>query len=110
MEALFLYHLTDSDFGFATKQTWPRLSDLSADLQRDENLSTSVPLREATPGGAIDGSGLPGVRTHSGSHQQCFSVPGPIYKQGISDECLLYNINDSPKKLAGKIWHLCMYK
>lgn len=34
----------------------------------------------------------------SGNH---FSIPGPIYKQGITDNCLLYNVNDSPKYLAG---------
>lgn len=36
----------------------------------------------------------------SGNH---FSIPGPIYKQGITDNCLLYNVNDSPKYLAGII-------
>ncbi|XP_045195387.2 putative leucine-rich repeat-containing protein DDB_G0290503 isoform X2 [Mercenaria mercenaria] len=34
----------------------------------------------------------------SGNH---FSIPGPIYKQGITDKCLLYNVNDSPKYLEG---------
>ncbi|KAL4226458.1 CDK5 regulatory subunit associated protein 2 [Mactra antiquata] len=30
-----------------------------------------------------------------------FSVPGPIYKQHVTDQCLIYNVNDSPKYLAG---------
>jgi len=37
----------------------------------------------------------------TGSLSRCFSVPGPIYKQGISDSCLTYHVTDSPKYLAG---------
>lgn len=39
----------------------------------------------------------------SGNH---FSVPGPIYKQGITDSCLYYNVNDSPKYLEGNFFVL----
>lgn len=91
--------LTDDEFGHILNQTWPRVSDLSDDLKRTDNLSATLPLRESTPGGSADGSCLPSMTA-----QKHFSVPGPIYKQSVTDECLRYNIHDSPQFLAGKVF------
>ena len=117
----------------STANTWPALGETSRELLRADTLSSSLPIRERTPGGPAQGdtslkslqasnasfsqhekslnSSLPSVGVQM-SHDlldlvtpdgSChFSVPGPIYKQRMTDECLLYNVNDSPRQLASK--------
>ncbi|XP_052789337.1 uncharacterized protein LOC128223914 isoform X2 [Mya arenaria] len=64
--------------------------------------TSSLPTREKTPGGSLhDAGSLPCKDMLNGSQGKHFSVPGPIYKQGISDDCLTYYVTDSPTHLAG---------
>jgi len=92
---------TESEYNHLQNQTWPRVSDLSDDHRRTDNLSLSLQLRESTPGTTSSfGSCFP-----STGSQQCFSVPGPIYKQRFTDECLRYSIHDNPQHLAGRYSH-----
>ena len=128
---------TDLPTRFDANDTWPMNRDLFSGLARTDNLSTSLPLRAGTqahmeafsanqkepnkslsasfsdsqsdyPKSASDSASFSSnqsdVLKSSGPH---FSIPGPVYKQKVTDECLYYHTDDSPKKLAGiKYGHL----
>ena len=93
--------LTDQSFG--GNVTWPQAKErLSGDNQDIDSLSSSLPLES---GHSLNGNGRLGsdgdTSTVVGS-PKCFSIPGPLYKQGITDQCLHYNVHDSPKYLASR--------
>jgi hypothetical protein len=81
-------------------------------VQTPDDWSNTLPLRDITPSLNESGSGsLPLKKKKSdenrklgeAGYQEIFSVPGPIYRQGISDRCLIYNVNDKPEYLSGTI-------
>ena len=90
--------LTDQ-MGFSGNVTWPRDQDrLSGEFKGLDNLSASLPL--GTSGSVSEKERLSSDGDTTIGSPRSFSVPGPLYKQGITDECLHYNVHDSPKYLA----------
>ncbi|XP_052219394.1 uncharacterized protein LOC127836826 isoform X4 [Dreissena polymorpha] len=96
----------DFDQGFEGNLTWPQRRN----VQTPDDWSKTLPLRDITPSLNESGSGsLPLKKKKSdenrklgeAGYQEIFSVPGPIYRQGISDRCLIYNVNDKPEYLSG---------
>ncbi|XP_060591170.1 uncharacterized protein LOC132746118 isoform X2 [Ruditapes philippinarum] len=98
------------DDSFGSNQTWPLYDDLTDGLPRTDNLSSSLPLGSRKSGSRHQEDKNPLEpylikqtlkEVPAGGSGNQFSVPGPIYKQGITDDCLMYNVNDSPKYLQG---------
>ena len=121
--------------------TWPTIGDMNCDFLQSDDLSSSLPIREKTLGGPAladitkssraskSNSGSPKKSSHSSSlplngvemshgdygmgpaDSSHFSVPGPIYRQQMTDNCLLYHVNDSPRQLARRsLLTLCHMK
>ena len=93
--------LTDQSFG--GNVTWPQeRKRASGECKEIDSLSSSLPFES---GRSLNGNRRQGsdgdTSTVVGSPRN-FSIPGPLYKQGITDQCLHYNVNDSPKYLASR--------
>ena len=87
--------------GFTGNVTWPRDQDrVSGDHQDIDSLSSSLPFES---GHSTSGkNSLEFEKDNDMGSSRNFSVPGPLYKQGITDQCLHYNVHDSPKYLASR--------
>ena len=86
--------------GFSGNVTWPTDQDrISGEFKGLDSLSASLPLRTSC-GSATEKERLSSDGDTTIGSPRSFSVPGPLYKQGITDECLHYNVHDSPKYLA----------